>query len=300
MTFTFDENIIVSCDDVRKYLVSLGDSVNRNFVFDDFRQFWPRVSELGHPAILLAMHKPEIKEAMCKAGFSYLYIEQQRSDVLERLCMVGDWFEAYCILALQRAGWTILYPNVSGQKEVSYGIARGHVDIIACDEEGEPSQWVFECKTMNSNYFRQFTKRPNDDKGYLTQLAVYDAALNYEYNPAFLCLNRDTGEVEMVEPYGYELSECLERVDEILEVLDTNFTVPEIDDIFEAPEPVPEIYKRKPTGRYVLPYMMKFDPLRFALYEIEPDLNGYGKLTEYVTGYKSVSEIYNERISNGT
>lgn len=292
MTFIFDKNIIVSPQDVSDYLVSLGNSVNRNFIFDDFKQFWPRVSELGHPAILLALHKPEIKDSMILAGLGRYYEPEDRSDMLERLCMVGDWFEAYCILALQRAGWKIISPTAGGQTEIKYGIARGHVDVLAESPDG--IRYLFECKSMNSNYFRQFTKVPNDNKGYLTQLAVYDAALDHDFFPAFLCLNRDSGDVAVAEPSEHDCSTALSRVDEILGAIDKQFYPEDIDDIFEAPEPEPEIFKRKPTGRYVLPYLMKFDPLRHVLYDIVVEKNGYGNLTEYVEGYKSVSQLYKE------
>jgi hypothetical protein len=78
------------------------------------------------------------------------------------------------------------------QYEVELGKLHGHIDGVV---DGET---VFDIKAMSTTYWKSFTAKPDNVRGYLTQLSLYQYALQLP-KAAFLCLNKVTGQLKVVK-----------------------------------------------------------------------------------------------------
>jgi len=231
------------------------------------REFSPlRVSSLGKPAVL---------QGLGMLGYHDNDIERR----LNFIFLTGHYFEAWLVTMMKAYGMKV----VSQQSEVNYLGVLGHTDVIV-ELNGAPL--LVEVKTMSDSYFNQFTKKPNDERGYITQLAIYKHCLGI---PAvWLCYNKGTGDIREVEMS--DTTWALERANDIIPLLrDTRF-VSDVFKHFDAPEPVPEVFKRKETGMYLIPPSMRWSKYADVFYHITTDKNGYNKDTRYVTGYTTPEE----------
>jgi len=225
-----------------------------------------RVSSLGKPAVLQALSK-------------FGYHGDGFSTPLHHVFHLGDVFEEFVIFQLRRLGYTV----TDEQKEVDFMGVPGHIDLV-CDG------WLVEVKTMSDGYFKQFTKFPNDERGYLTQLAIYAYCTNKE--PIWLCFNKGTGEMSLVRPTKFYLDQAVIRAQTIIPLLQGLTDVLETFDVFDAPPPVPEVFKKEETGKLLIPKSMAYSPYLEVFYDIEEELNGYNKPTRYVTGIKTPPESH--------
>jgi hypothetical protein len=146
---------------------------------------------------------------------------------------------------------------------------------------------------MSDNYWKSFTglgykdfddfyvvEGGNDDRGYMTQLALYMAATGFK--GAWLALNKGTAQQALVLPREEDLSAARKRADKVSHALNSISTVEDVFTKVKAPPGTPEVYRRSATGRLLVPTTMKYSGLSHLFYNIEVDKNGYGKPTEYV------------------
>ena len=237
------------------------------------------VSELGKPAIITAVKRlhPDLElDPPLKAKLRMHF---------------GNLMEQAMIQIMKHYGDVSLE-----QSEVEFNGILGHIDGVW---EG---RIVFDIKMMSSGYYDWFTKKPNDNRGYLTQIACYSACLNLD--PAMLCINSDTFELSLVKFDPNFLEGYVERA---ILVSDALHKITDWDTLLEsgivAPMPEPEIYKKEPTGNYLVPTTMKYTALKPCCYETELGINNRKEEVEYVVGLRDmgmlehyVTEMLNARI----
>lgn len=235
---------------------------------------WLRMSSLGKPIVLQLLKKPSITEELLSLG---LYLQDLPSPRTAYTFLLGHFFEAWVKFQLTSHGYNISIPDDGKQHEISYNGIKGHLDIVL-------DSGFIEVKTMSPTYFDKFLKEQDDSRGYLTQMALYQAASGK--NGVWVCLNKATGEVVMVTPKLSELERAVARVNAIVPLMQSINSLHDLEDgDIVAPEGVPEMYKRKPTGKLLMPDSMKYSPYRHLFYDIEYGRNGYRRPTEYIGDY---------------
>lgn len=144
----------------------------------------------------------------------------------------------------------------------------GHSDIVA--RKGSQIA-VLECKSMAPHLISEFSKLPNDDLGYLSQLAFYTDCVKRKYPlcsvlPAFVLYNRGLGKFKVI-PITHEVVQSkVRRVDMALEGI-AGVPVNDIRALLDLVSIPPAIGGKIPTG-------MKFSRWYDCLYEPTAE---YGK-----------------------
>lgn len=265
-----------------EYATALRNSLLRQFVkkSNDVDKRVLRISSLGRPAVLQALNIPSVREQLSELNL-WNNVEPN-SFALRDAFHRGDQFEAFMIFHLRRLGFNI----ISTQECVNFLGVEGHPDVVI-ERNGE--RLLLEIKTLSDNYFRQFVRDPDDERGYVTQLSLYQACLNV---PAvWLCLNKCTHELVVVEPNVEALAKAKERAERIIPLFEKIKSFEDIFKYFKAPPPIREFFKRRQTGRKLLPLSMRYSPHRQLFYHILVEENGYGKATEYVVDYTQPSDL---------
>jgi hypothetical protein len=151
-------------------------------------------------------------------------------------------------------------------------------------------RFVMECKTMSPNYHRKFIKSPDDERGYVSQLGLYSAALGL---PGFwLVMDKATGMLNVVSPdEEYTASRVARAVKIFNHIRDNVVDIPSLVETVPVPPPTPEIFRRSPTGCYLVPDSMKYSPYADVFYTTEQAFNQYKKPTTYVTGFREEPEV---------
>jgi hypothetical protein len=256
------------------YGAALSDSLRKHFA-EDRQKGGLRMSSIGKPATLLAL---------AKLG----YVEPEPRGKSRIIFHLGDVFENLLEVLMQSYGIEVL----ESQTEVKHLGLTGHLDyVIKSPVTGEPV--IVEAKTMSPNYTRIFKREQNNDRGYVTQLAMYSAAKNM---PAtWVCFDKGTAETFEVQTNPGAFQAALEKAEDVIARLGQ---VQSLEDIlhtsggyFRAPPPLPEKYRGKMTGNHLVPTQLKMSPFRFALYNIVEGINGYNKPTQYVDGFKTYEEM---------
>lgn len=204
-----------------------------------------RVSSLGKPTVLQALSVLGYKETDTIEG------------KLNHIFHTGDLFEALAIAVAKGR----CYHVADEQAEVEFEGVKGHIDFIL-------NNTLVEVKTMSSQYHLKFSKNPNDDRGYITQLAVYSHCLGLSGN--WLALNKGTHTVTSIEPDEDVLQAALARVKRILPFLRN---LDSFKDVIEKIPCPPPVYDKR-SGLYVVPESMKWSVFAPVFYEIEPVLVG--------------------------
>ena len=229
-----------------------------------------RMSALGKPAMVTALQKLGYYEPEPRGHLRYIFF---LGDVFENV--LGELFKAY--------GYKVIADQTKHPEDtkVTWNGLGGHFDYMI-DVDGH--KVLIEAKTMSGNYARQFLKEPNDDRGYITQLALYRAALG---NPlaAWLIMDKSTGLMHVVWPDLPYLDDALERAQKVMERLERVETLEDVFRLFRPPPGRPEVYQRQETGRYLVPTSMSFSPYKSAVYKLTQEPNGYNKMTDYVYAY---------------
>jgi len=238
-----------------------------------------RLSQLGKPAVM---------QALWGMGFEYdggIALKQRITFHL------GDVFESLLIFILEAAGYkivdhnnsTLFHETVGGDNRIVYNGVPGHSDIVVESPEGE--KFIIEAKTANDRYYTSFMKKPDDERGYVTQLALYEQCLGLP--GCWVFFNKNTSEIG-VQFLTDELREqATNRANHLIPLLTECTDWGKLaeyvhDGLLQAPPPAPEVFKRSQTGACLVPPSMKFTKYRHVFYDIVVDNNGYNKPTEYV------------------
>lgn len=230
-----------------------------------------RASTLGQPSVV---------QAMKVLGYDNKVPGVGTENRLSRLFMDGHVFEAEIIAHMEA------YPGfsvVDQQREIEFEGVFGHIDGVVDTGHGKV---LIEAKTMSPYYFDKFIKEPNDVRGYVTQLAIYTEALGLP--GVWICKNKATSQVAMVIPNEEELVEARYRAHLLVPLLRKIETFEDIFEVFQAPEPVEEVCKKKATGRFLVPEEMRYNPWRYVFYDITKERNCYSKYTEYAIQLSSM------------
>jgi hypothetical protein len=243
-----------------------------------------RLSQLGKPAVL---------QALWGMGFEHdggIALKQRITFHL------GDVFESLLVFLLEAAGYkivdhnnsTLFHETVGGDNRIVYKGVPGHSDIVVESPEGE--RFIVEAKTSNDRYFTSFMKNPDDERGYVTQLTLYEECLGLP--GCWVFFNKNTSEIGVQFLTDELRSKAKARADGLIPLLtectDWDKLAQCVEQgLLKAPPPVSEVYKRAQTGAYLVPPSMKFTKYRHCFYDIVKEPNGYGKSTEYVIGVRT-------------
>jgi hypothetical protein len=243
---------------------TMKDSLTRHYV-QDRQKGGVRMSNLGKPAVLLAL---------AKLG----YVEPEPRGKSRFIFHVGDMFENWLEVMMRAYGIDIL----ELQPTLTHMGITGHADyIIKCPHCDVPL--LLEAKTMSANYFRQFSREPNEDRGYITQLAMYQAATGLDC--AWMCLDKGNNTVFEVTPNFGQFQAALHRAQKVIDRVSKVQSEDDVLSLFRPPPPRPEVFQKVPTGDYILPTALSFSPFRHALYKLSTRNNNYNKMTTYVDDY---------------
>lgn len=302
-----------------EFAATMKASVIRQYVGDAANDRRPnlRVSSIGKPAVLGALGLPHIQREL--AALQAELPERTTPDdedakITERLRLIfhtGDWFEAWVAFQLDRLGYDrVAIPDAQrsddDQWRVEYHVPGldvpvvGHLDHVV---EVGGKRVILEVKTMSDTYWRQFTGAGykhkddylvtfggDDGRGYMTQLALYMGATGFD--GAWLTLNKATSQMALVYPNPEDLDAARTRANKVATALSKVKTLSDVYTLLKAPPGVPEVFKRRATGRLLLPASMKYSGVSELFYDIRVEKNGYGKLTEYVGDFPP--ELYGE------
>jgi len=243
-----------------------------------------RLSQIGKPAVM---------QALWSLGFEYdggIALKQRITFHL------GDVFESLLVFLLESAGYKIIdHNNVNlnhgvdgGGGFIEYQGVRGHSDIVVESPSGE--RFIVEAKTANDRYYTSFMKNTDDERGYVSQLALYEKALGLP--GCWVFFNKNTSEIGVQFLTDQMRERATKRADTIIpllrkiELTQDWSTLAEfiVSGQLQAPPPVNEVYRRNQTGALLVPPSMKFTRYRHCFYDIVTEDNGYNKPTEYVVG----------------
>lgn len=215
----------------------------------------------------------EHKEALLKMINTYLTLEEEESEAVLRMSAIGKPIVdlAYSLVDEDKREyssrgqyWSIsmgiygealvkMLMSANGfhysmsQERVKLGPLVGHIDGVVDDTT------VFDIKFMSYTYYNQFVSKPNDERGYLTQLSVYRKALGLP-KAAFLCINKVTGQCRVVKLSQKKYVECLHEVKAKLKLLKQ---IHQSQNVALVEPPLPRLNK---AGKYVVPDIMKYSP----------------------------------------
>lgn len=232
-----------------------------------------RVSSLGKPCVLQALGK-----------FGYV---EPITPQTEFIFAMGRVFEAKILEFLKKEGVVILGEEVV----VEYDGIKGHADFLSED-------FVGEIKTMSGTYFDKFVRKPDDERGYLTQLAIYSHCLDKP--GVFICFNKLNQRIELVRLSEKDKAAALKRVDSILPVLKALDSPKDLFYRLVVPPPVPEVFRKRETDRLLLHPSMRYSAFRDVFYVTTMENNGYNKKTEYFLEYRKPQEAYEYLLTRKT
>lgn len=234
-----------------------------------------RPSALGKPAL--------------ETAYKYFGLAEQEnvSSELNLIFWFGHAFEQWFSVFLEHTNIEVLYRQAEHEL---FGL-KGSSDFLVFDGE---QRWILDTKAINARTFNEYKKYGlNDDRGYASQLAFYSEASGYP--AAIVMLNKETYEIYYVTLPEEMKEKCLKRMQHIIKVLhelDEQKALTPFEKFgecfrhFRPPIPQAEVFKKQPTGRYLLPSTMRFSPIAPLLYETYTEKNGYKKDTTYVCDYK--------------
>jgi len=240
---------------VQLYTKAAQESFVRQFMAREYRPIG--LSQLGKPLVEVAYS---------------IYAEEEEIDFPLRFTFhIGDIVEALLVAAMLSYGL-----DVSAQQlEVEYKGVGGHIDCMVGGD------LLVEIKSMSSTYFRQFTSNPDDERGYITQLALYSKAVQsagYSVRKAgWLCLDKTTGYLKWVAlPLNYvapslkKASRIIKQLEDIMDEADKSSDPAQwVVDNVKPPEPIPEFRNKVKTGKLLLPKGMQYSRLKYLSYPTE-------------------------------
>lgn len=184
--------------------------------------------------------------------------------------LYGDIIETIVLWLAKAAGHDVK----DMQKEVNHHGIIGHIDSII---DGE----VVDVKSASQRSFAKFVtgSLTNDDPfGYLAQIASYDEEVG-KGNPAFLVLNKVTGELCLYRPdKDFDMPDTKELIDKCLQALDKD-TPPEQKCYQDVPDGT--------SGNMTLDKGCSFCPYKNRCW---PDLRAF----KYASGVRYLTKVVKE------
>jgi len=235
-----------------------------------------RASQMGKPALEIAAKYHGVYQS-----------DEDFSDQTKLIFWFGHAFESWLQLYLEKQG----YEFCSTQQSYNYKGITGHSDFVVRSPQGQ--KMVIDAKCVNDRTFEQYRKNGlDDDRGYLTQLAIYSYCEGYIPAAVVMC-NKSNGAVSYAWANFLDKDAALFRCDSILRVLQDSDQIEgsAFDrfnycfQFFRPPEPRVEIHKKEPTGRFLLPDTMRFSALSDVVYDTYTDYNSRNELKTYVSDY---------------
>lgn len=164
------------------------------------------------------------------------------------------------------------------QKEAELNGITGHMD---CKIDGE----VVDIKTASKFAFKKFqngTLADEDNFGYLSQLACYEASEGTE-NGGFLVLNKESGELCLYRPDDMEKPNIKETIDDIISTVNSN-DIPD-----KCFEPIPDGKK----GNMKLPKQCNWCSYKFECHKDANDGEGL-RAFKYSNGVVYLTHVESE------
>jgi hypothetical protein len=247
-----------------RYFYNVMQSFQEQFVSPTHRNYLG-VSQLYYDSLLLGLQKlgfpnPDDKGISVRNAVTFHY---------------GDIFEALIFELMRSQGIAVkneqreVMLNINGQE------VYGHID-------GEVNRTLVEVKTMSDDYFKKFTKEPNNIRGYLTQLGFYFHLLTETDDACWICYNKQTNLLKIVTADPEQLAAYYKMGVEKLQRLAATTDCNSLLENSNIPQPKKEVYKNEETGKYMPPKSLQGTYLLEAFYGTYEAKNGYGKLRTYV------------------
>lgn len=216
-----------------------------------------RASMLGKPALVTA--------------YNYYHPSNRTSlpNPNMRLATIGHYFELWLSTQIFRLGFDIEL-NLEGVINVHGIDISCHPDLVVSDSSRGSIQYtddtklIIECKEVSDYYYKQWFKynKPDDDRGYITQMSLYQRAFNYDC--IMIMGNRVTGEVSFKVIDQGTLDKHYNRAVSIIEILTKNTSCWEDCFQYMAPEPPNQTKKG-----FTVPFGMK--PIADKVYVLDKD-----------------------------
>ncbi len=236
-------------------------------------EFTLRMSNIGRPTCQLWFDKNKPETALPKPSTFVMNM------------MIGDIVEAVFKGLLKGAG--VEYQDTDTVSlmvgDTNPTTVKGSYDLVlddAVDDVKSASPWSYQ------NKFESFeTLSKGDSFGYVGQLAGYSEASGYKAG-GWWVVNKANGEFKYVPAEGMDKEKELDKINKTVDTVKDN----KFKRCFKA---VPETYRGKPSGNYVLNDNCKFCDYRFecwpTLQELpskvsqakEPKTVGYVEIKEY-------------------
>lgn len=237
-----------------------------------------RMSSLGKPAIITALQKLGYFEPEPKGKLKYIFFQ-------------GDVFENVLGTLLENYGHKVVVDQTANPEDtlVEWNGVTGHYDFIV-NVGGQDV--LVEAKTMSGNYSRTFKDYPDDDRGYVTQLALY--AYTTGLPCTWLCYDKNASEMFEVVPDPLLLASARERAERVVKRLGHVNTIEDVFQYFRPPPGRNEVFQKQESGRLLIPQSMAWSPYKSVVYKLSEEPNGYNKPTNYIHEYADAEHAQKE------
>lgn len=235
-----------------------------------------RPSSLGRPVWLLGLRLPHIREEL---GLRTL---TEFDTITHRRFHFGNTLEHETVLLLKALSYRVEDEQTDLPFEPD---VVGHCDGVL--NLGGEGRWVFDVKTMSDNSFREYTREPHDNSGYLTQLACYHEVLKTD-GAFLLAYNKNTHQYRVLTISDEVLRNKAHRAHKVCELLRGVRTLDDVDQL-PTPPAEPARWRGRPVPDMWVPHpSLKYEPERRLLWVIER-----GKLHPQSTVRELVTDKHN-------
>lgn len=236
----------------------VGEAVKYSFMrqFSNSRPHRFGLSQLGKPSIELIYNR---------------YIDPSEDDLecgLRYIFSIGDYTEALLLAMMKDYGLDVH----SEQMEVEVHNIQGHIDCFVGSR-------LIDIKSMSHTYFTSFTNKPDDERGYLTQLSLYALGCKKKgiqvTSCGFLCIDKSTGYLALVNLPKSVINNCILKAQPkfiLLEEAELKFNSLPLEEFkkwaytVDKPPTVPEKKGGVFTGKQLVPASMKLARCKYWAY----------------------------------
>jgi hypothetical protein len=162
---------------------SLQEYYERLVLEEEEKKFPLRMSNMGKPLL-------ELAQLVKKYKYGIVNTPPSRADLFR--ASVGVWCEALLVSMAKDAGLGVT--RCQEEVTIPFGEAFtliGHIDGVA---DGET---IFDIKCISAKYYQKFSNQLDNERGYITQLALYQYATKMP-KAAFFLVNSANGYAKVV------------------------------------------------------------------------------------------------------